>query len=93
MDKQEKYINYIVEGLVSKSDIKDTSWLVFLDFIVEVDIIDYEMYDYDYDDFIYLWNGFQEYIIDFYGVREDEVENIWDLYRYRIDEKYGDLIR
>ena len=87
MDKKEKYINFIVDDLIEKSDVMtlvnnydgDCRELVMLPWMDPICLTD-----------LYLnINKFIDYVRNKYGVHDEEIDNIWGLYRERIKNLYS----
>jgi hypothetical protein len=80
MNKQEKYINYIVGDLVKKTEIINDR--VTYPFDVGTTSGDLAFTNPQYiSHFKYV---FPKYIIERYGVKDDEIKTIWKQYKERI---------
>ena len=89
MNKQEQYYNYIVDDLISRTEIDYKVKSISLPkppfFSQSSSTIPLE---YDFvKDFLKLLNPYYqlEYMMDIYGLRKDEVRIIWRLYSERIE--------
>ena len=75
MNNKEKYINYIVDDMVSKTKVDRVA----------------QSFRFPYSDFYHFYRihnndyspekwQFINYVTEWYGVREEEMETIWDKY-------------
>jgi len=82
MSKQEKYINYIVDDLVKKTEIDNEQQKITLPFISLPPISFTHSYFFSYS--LPISPHFSKYIKNLYGTKDNEVQIIWDLYREKI---------
>ena len=78
MNKKEKYYNYVVEDLVSKTEI---------DYDQEIIKLTYPSFPLPLLLFLFLSSpshSFSNYIKKMYGAHSEEIEIIWKLYKERI---------
>ena len=82
MDKKEKYINYIVDDLVSKTEINDDVWGVKFPFSGN----DFNRRSNTHH-FFYMNTSPRNFFVHIqkkYGVRKEESDIIWEQYKIRI---------
>jgi len=77
MNKQERYINYVVEDLVKKTEIDYEEETIFLPF--PLPFHSFTILFLSYPPFI-----FSKYIKNLYGTKDEEAQTIWDQYKERI---------
>ena len=81
MGNKEKYINYVVDDLVSKTEID-----------YEQGKIKFPFHSHSSLFFNYLYllpsSFFSNYIKEKYGAHSEEIEFIWDQYKERIESLY-----
>ena len=77
MDKKEKYINYVVEDLISKTEI---------DYDQEkIKFPSTPLFHSPLRSFLsYFLPSFSNYIKEMYGAHDEEIKIIWKLYKERI---------
>jgi len=81
MDKKERYIEYVVEDLVSKTEI---------DYDQEKIKYPYPLLSSFPSSFFlpsFLTFSFRNYLKERYGAHSEEIEFIWDQYKERIKDK------
>ena len=81
MDKKEKYINFIIEDLVSKTEIDYEQGKIKFPFFP----LSFPLY---YSPLLFpSFSSFSNYIKEKYGAHSEEIEIIWKLYKERIKDK------
>ena len=76
MNKKEKYINYVVEDLVSKTEIDYEQGKIKFPFLPLA----------PYSSLTFFFILFSNHVRKVYGAHSEEIEIIWDLYKQRIKE-------
>ena len=78
MNKKEKYINFIVDDLISKTEVTNTPFDREITFPFQPYIFFNLYIPHDYKD------SFNKHVSSQYGVRESEYGILWNLYKERI---------
>ena len=78
MDKKEKYINYVVEDLISNTEIDYDQKKIKYPFSP------YIFFNYFFLTFIF--TSFSKYVIERYGIHDNDVDNTWEIYKGKIKE-------
>ena len=84
MDKKEKYINYVVEDLVSKTEIDYEQGKIKFPFYSSTLPLPTTLPSFIS---LPLFFSFSNYIKEKYGAHSEEIEIIWKLYKERIKDK------
>ena len=80
MSKKEKYINFIIDDLVSKTEIDyEQGKIKFPSSLLSYPSSPLFLFSH-----YFLFNSFSNYIKEIYGARDEEIEIIWKLYKERI---------
>ena len=89
MNNKEKYYNYVVDDLVKRTELKRFSdrhysyYRIKYPFIKHFEKLPVPTYRYAVDHNPYAL--FTPYVISIYGVSDEEVEMVWNIYRDRIN--------
>ncbi len=87
MNKKEKYINYIVDDLINNTEIDYEQERVKLPFFYSpLRLYFFPSFNSSHASVIFprLLSSFSKHIKNIYGVRDEEIETIWDQYMERI---------
>ena len=82
MGNKEKYINYVVEDLVSKTEIDYDQEIIKYPYQHSPHFSTYLLSPHITSIFL------SKYIKEIYGARDEEIEIIWKLYKERIESLY-----
>ena len=92
MDKRkEKYYNYVISDLVSKTEIEHEQGKISLPFTFS---LSYDTFFYSFHPYYYSFSPsfyspslitFSSYLKERYGAQDEEIQIIWDLYKERIE--------
>jgi hypothetical protein len=85
MDKQEKYINYVVDDLINKTEVdygKKSFTTPFLQHNVEFNMFSFNTFSLKHSETFGL--VFSKYVSNTYGVRGNEIKIVWGKYRTKI---------
>mgnify|MGYP001599901285 CR=1 FL=1 len=84
MDRKiEKYINYVVDDMIKKTEIDYDQETITLPFLLP---LTFNSFPFTHSIFTLSFppNLFSIYIKNLYGIRDEEAQTIWDQYRNRI---------
>ena len=91
MDKKEKYYNYVVEDLVKNTEIyhdqetiKFPFYYTFLSLSIPTYLPLSLLLSSPPSHYYSLFSHFSNYVIERYGVHDEEMEIIWNLYKEKI---------
>jgi|TARA_R110000868_G_C10514766_1_gene732496 hypothetical protein len=79
MDKKEKYFNYVVNDLIKRSDINYVDKEVTFPFDSTFSPVNYRIFLLRSKSS----NSFSSHVITRYGLNDDEVEMLWNIFRFR----------
>jgi len=89
MNKKEKYINYIIEDMIKKTDIDYDREKIKFPFYSPISSSPFlpSLYLFIPSHFSspFLFSSFSNYIKEKYGAHSEEIEIIWDQYKERIE--------
>ena len=81
MNKKEKYINYVVDDLISNTEIYYDQEIIKLPFLTHLII-----FFHFFPPLPPFFSIFSNHVRKVYGAHSEEIEIIWDLYKQRINE-------
>tara|TARA_R110000868_G_scaffold243309_1_gene499231 strand:- start:61 stop:324 length:264 start_codon:yes stop_codon:yes gene_type:complete len=81
MNKKERYINYIVDDLVKKTEIDYDRDLIKLPFLTPPFLSYPSTYLYPYH---FPFSSFSNHVRKVYGAHSEEINIIWNLYKDRL---------
>ena len=91
MNKKEKYINYIVDDLINKTEINYVKKKISPPFSPPLSNTSYYSFSLFSTLLLLSFSSyFSTYVKERYGTREEEVNIVWDLYRERIQSLIDD---
>ena len=80
MNKKEKYYNYIIDDMVKKTEIDYDRDLIKLPYLSS-----FSLFHHLFSFFLFS-PSFSNHVRKVYGVHDEEIKIIWDLYKQRINE-------
>ena len=87
MDKKEKYINYIVEDMIKNTEIDYEQGKIKYPSTLPFPLLIFPLYNYPLtNSIISPFPSFSKYIIERYGIHDNDVDIIWKLYKGKIKE-------
>ena len=81
MDKKEKYINFIVDDMIKKTDIDYDREKIKYPFSSS-----FSFFFFPFHLPSYLITSISKYVIERYGIHDNDVDIIWKLYKGKIKE-------
>ena len=81
MDKKERYINFIVDDMIKKTDIDYEQGKIKYPFSSS-----FSFFFFPFHLPSYLITSISKYVIERYGIHDNDVDIIWKLYKGKIKE-------